>query len=91
MFPVVALDDASHASFMDSTMIPSFVSSSDLKADIDEVTAHNQIATAMTAFVSGVLGDEDLLEVSEGMRDETEDLLQPFLAMMDQEVLYSMK
>lgn len=41
MFPVIALDDVSHASFMDSTMIPSFVKKSDLKADIDEATAHN--------------------------------------------------
>jgi hypothetical protein len=41
MFPVVALDDVSHASFMDSKMLPSFVKKSDLKADIDEATAHN--------------------------------------------------
>lgn len=27
MFPVVAIDDASHASFMDSSMVPSYVKS----------------------------------------------------------------
>lgn len=27
MFPVIALDDVSHASFMDSSMLPSFVTS----------------------------------------------------------------
>tara|TARA_B110000285_G_C14619905_1_gene378657 strand:+ start:285 stop:479 length:195 start_codon:yes stop_codon:yes gene_type:complete len=64
MFPVIALDDVSHASFMDSTMIPSFVKKSDLNADIDEVTAHNQMANAMTAFISGVLGNNELSEVS---------------------------
>jgi len=63
MFPVVALDDLSHASFMDSSMIPSFVSSSDLKADIDEKTAHSQVATAMTSFISGVLGSDELQDV----------------------------
>ena len=63
MFPVVALDDLSHASFMDSSMIPSFVASSDLKADIDEKTAHNQVATAMTSFISGVLGSDELQDV----------------------------
>jgi len=60
MFPVVALDDVSHASFMDSTMIPSFVSKSDLKPDVDETTAHSQIGTTMTAFIKNTLGDEDL-------------------------------
>jgi len=49
---------------MDSTMIPSFVKKSDLNADIDEVTAHNQMANAMTAFISGVLGNDELSEVS---------------------------
>ena len=60
MFPVIALDDVSHASFMDSTMIPSFVSKSDLKPDVDETTAHSQIGTTMTAFIKNTLGDEDL-------------------------------
>jgi len=60
MFPVIALDDASHASFMDSKMIPSFVSKSDLKPDIDEGTAHSQVASAMTAFISGVLGNSEI-------------------------------
>lgn len=45
----------------------------------------------MTAFVSDVLGNDDLSMVSEGMKEKTEDLLEPFLAMMDQEALYSMK
>ena len=58
MFPVVVLDDVSHASFMDSKMIPAFVKKSDLNADIDEETAHSQIANAMTAFISSVLGSD---------------------------------
>lgn len=56
MFPVIALDDVSHASFMDSTMVPSFVSNSDLKPDIDEKTSHSQISGAITAFISNNLG-----------------------------------
>jgi len=91
MFPVNALDDVSHASFMDSTMIPDFVKKSDLKADIDEITAHNEAANAMTAFISGVLGISELSDMSQKMKDDTEDLLKPFLDMMEQETLYSMK
>lgn len=91
MFPVIALDDVSHASFMDSTMVPSFVQKSDLKADIDEKTAHNQVATAMTAFISDVLGGGELSEVSKKMQNDTEELLKPFLSMMELETTYSMK
>jgi len=84
MFPVVAMDDVSHASFMDSTMIPSFVSSSDLKPDVDETTAHTQIGATMTAFIKNTLGDEDLNadSILDLKKYETEELLKPFLAMM---------
>ena len=91
MFPVIALDDVSHASFMDSSMIPSFVQKSDLKADIDETKAHNQMANAMTSFIGGVLGNDELSEVSKKMKEDTEKLLEPFLAMMEQETLNSLK
>jgi hypothetical protein len=85
MFPVIAIDDVSHASFMDSTKVPSFVSKSDLKPDIEETTAHSQIGATMTAFIKNTLGDEDLYadSVLALWKEKTEDLLQPFLAMMD--------
>ena len=35
-FPVVYLKGASHASFMDSSMLPSAVKDSDLKQEVDE-------------------------------------------------------
>ena len=86
MFPVIALDDISHASFMDSHMIPSAVKNSDLKADIPEDKAHNIIANAMTSFIGGVLGHKDILDSEMTMlKDNTEKLLEPFLAMMEQE------
>lgn len=84
MFPVVAIDDVSHASFMDSTMIPSFVSKSDLKPDVDETIAHSQIGSTMTAFIKNTLGDEDLYadSILAFKKYETEELLKPFLDMM---------
>lgn len=45
----------------------------------------------MTAFISGVLGNDELSEVSQQYMDETEDLLKPFLSMMEQETTYSLK
>lgn len=77
MFPVIAIDGASHASFMDSTMVTPYVSNSDLKPDIDEGTAHTQVASAMTAFISGVLGNEmiDMSFIQSEMKEQTEDLL----------------
>jgi len=84
MFPVIAIDDMSHASFMDSTKIPSFVSKSDLKPDVDETTAHSQIGATMTAFIKNTLGDEDLYadSILDLKKYETEELLKPFLDMM---------
>jgi len=85
MFPVIAIDDMSHASFMDSTKIPSFVSKSDLKPEVDETTAHSQIGATMTAFIKNTLGDEDLYadSILDLKKYETEELLKPFLDMMD--------
>jgi hypothetical protein len=84
MFPVVAIDDVSHASFMDSTKIPSFVSKSDLKPEVDETTAHSQIGATMTAFIKNTLGDQDLYadSILDLKKYETEELLKPFLDMM---------
>ena len=40
----MALEGVSHASFMDSAMIPSFVSSNDLRADIEEEDGYLMIS-----------------------------------------------
>jgi hypothetical protein len=49
------------------------------------------MANAMTSFIGGVLGNDELSEVSKKMKEDTEKLLEPFLAMMEQETLNSLK
>lgn len=51
-YPMLALKGISHSSFMDSTMLPGAVKSGDIKPEVDEKTAHNTVALAMTAFIA---------------------------------------
>lgn len=45
---------------MDSSMLPSAVVNSDLKPEVEEVAGYQMVATAMTNFMGGVLGDAKL-------------------------------
>ena len=84
-FPVVALEGMSHASFMDSSMLPSAVKDSDLKPEVDETTAHAAIAEEMAGFFAQVLKNE------ERSYDSTEALFKPMLAGLELEGSYALK
>jgi hypothetical protein len=50
---------------MDSEMLPSAVVNSDLKPEVEEEAAYHMVATAMTNFMGGVLGDDDSKQKTE--------------------------
>lgn len=83
MFPVLALDGLSHAGFMDSTMIPSYVQSNDLKQEIDEEMGHSQIAKGIVNFFNQVLG--------KSTEDMSNDTLKPLIDAMMLEGSYNIK
>ena len=56
-YRVYALDGVSHASFMDSSMLPDNVKKNDLSPEIDEQEGHQKIAKTMVGWISDVLGD----------------------------------
>jgi hypothetical protein len=76
MFPVIAIDKASHASFLDRTMpLPSFVSSKDLNPELEQAEGYEIISKSMISFMSGVLGDTSLEETMNALKEETKTLL----------------
>jgi len=92
MFPLVAIDKASHSSFMDRTMdLPSFVKSKDLNPELDQAEGYEKISKSMISFMSGVLGDTSLEETMTALKEETKALLQPLMDGMELEAGISMK
>jgi len=59
-YPVVAFDGLAHSSFMDSSMLPSAVVKHDLKPEVEEASGYKMVATTMTNFIGGILGNNDL-------------------------------
>jgi len=45
---------------MDSTMIPDAVKKNDLKSEVDEKTAHSEVADTMSNFLNFVLKGEKM-------------------------------
>lgn len=84
-FPVVALEGMSHASFMDSSMLPSGVKDSDLKPEVEEKAAHASIAKEMVGFFGQILKNE------EANYKTTEELFKPMLAGLELEGSYALK
>lgn len=80
----VALEGLSHSSFMDSSMLPSAVVKSDLKPEVEEKTAHNQIANSVVNFMSGKTQEASLA-------NSTAEFMKPLLAGMELEGSYEMK
>jgi hypothetical protein len=92
MFPVIAIDKASHSSFLDRTMpLPSHVKSNDLNPEIDQVDGYEKISNSMVAFMSGIIGDTTLEETTKALRAETKSLLQPLMDGMFLEGSYAIK
>jgi hypothetical protein len=92
MFPVIAIDKASHSSFLDRTMpLPSFVASKDLNPELDQAEGYEMISKSMISFMSGVLGDTSLEETMNALKEETKTLLQPLMDGMKLEAGVSMK
>jgi hypothetical protein len=54
MFPMIALEGISHASFMDRSMMPSAVKNGDINPEVDEKTGHNIIANAIINFIKPI-------------------------------------
>lgn len=85
MFPILALEGASHASFMDSAMLPSFVASNDLKAEISEEQGHSEAAKGIVGLFDQVLKSTSFEQ------DGTEAILKPLVDAMVLENSYNMK
>jgi len=85
MFPVLALEGASHASFMDSDNVGSYVLNNDLKADISEAKGHSEAA-------KGIVGLFDQVLKSSSVEDDgTAKILKPLVDAMVLENSYNMK
>lgn len=65
-------------------MLPSAVVSGDLKPEVEEKTAHNQVAKAVVSFMNGAKLDQEL-------HDSTATFYKPLLAGMELEGSYEMK
>ena len=50
-FPVIVIEGANHLQFSDESNIPLMVKMRDLKAEISQSEAHNEIAKAISAFL----------------------------------------
>lgn len=48
---LLAIEGTSHASFMDETLLPSFVLSNDLPKDVDQATGYTLIAQSILGFI----------------------------------------
>ena len=81
MFPVLAIEGVSHASYMDSTLVPSFVTKNDLNAEISEDQAHKEIAA----------GYVDLFKSVASTSKNTGTILKPLIDGMLLENSYNMK
>lgn len=90
MYPVIAMQGLAHSSFMDSSMLPSFVVSNDLKPDTDEDTAHSQVAEVMTQFISSII-EKQHPEISAKWTGLTATYFKPLIDAMTLEGSYNMK
>lgn len=91
MFPLVALEGISHASFMDMSMLPSAVSKGDINPETDEKTCHNMIATAIMNFVKPLEGESEASDLADFSDAYTDYLMKPLVEAMTLEGSYSMK
>ena len=79
-YRVYALEGVSHASFMDSSMIPEIVKKNDLSPEIDEQEGHQKIAQTMVGWISDVLGNQNKL--NSDLEAYTADFFDPLIYAM---------
>ena len=91
MFPILALEGISHASFMDQSMLPSAVSKGDINPETEEKTGHNMIANAIINFIKSLEEKKDLGALNGEFEKYTDSLMQPLIEAMTLEGSYSMK
>ena len=85
MFPVLAIEGGSHASFMDSDIVGKYVLDNDLKADISEAQGHSETAKGIVGLVSQVLKSSSVEDAG------TTQILKPLVDAMEYENSYNMK
>ena len=90
-FPVVALEGLSHSSFMDFSMIPSTVRSSDIQPEVDEKTGHNMTSNLVASFIASIEGEQNAWINSKKSIDYTKDFMKPLLEAMELEGSYNLK
>ena len=91
MFPILALEGVSHASFMDRSMLPSAVSNGDINPEIDEKTGHNTVAKAIINFIKPLEEGKAEGELNTALEAFTDDFMKPLIESMTLEGSYSMK
>ena len=89
---VVVIEGGSHGTFMDETMLSTFVYDNDLNPEIDQTTGHKTIATAMVTFLKSRLGEfENDAEGLEAHLNAAGDFLAPLIEGMKEEGSYFIK
>lgn len=91
MYPVVVLEGLAHSSFMNSTMLPAAILAHDLNPEVDEETGYGMVASAVTSFMGGILGDPAAKASFETLVNATAVLLQPLADAMELEGDFNMK
>jgi len=90
-FPVLALKGVTHARFMDSSMLPSAVVSTDLTPEIEEQSAYNMVGKAMVSFIGQQDGNKEAVALRSDMETFTDKFMAPLLKGMELEGSYGMK
>ena len=90
-FPVVALEGLSHSSFMDFSMLPSTVKSSDIQPEVDEKTGHNMTSNLIASFIASIEGEQNAWTNSKNSIAYTKDFMNPLLEAMVIEGSYNLK
>ena len=91
MFPMLALEGISHASFMDRSMMPSAVKSGDINPEVDEKTGHNTVANAIMNFIKPIEEGKSEGELNAALEAFTDDFMKPLLEAMKLEGSHAMK
>ena len=74
---------------MDEAIPASFVTASDLKADVSQNDAYNMISYAIVNFISGVLGDSEKNDSK--LIQDTATYFKPLIDAMNLEGFYHLK
>jgi hypothetical protein len=90
-YPVVVAEGVSHASFMDESMMSSYVKANDLMPNMAEAEAHTIVAGIMVSFLNNQLGFDDEEKGLEYQLSTSADFLGPLIEGMKEEGSYFIK